>query len=212
MRAVDRYTLRVLSDEWAAQGPAPSLLDISRAGARLGPELRAAGFRVTRITLQDGSLASLGERLTGVMETFDAICCRDVLELADDWTEVVGRLARRLRPGGILLYSVGAASVTRGPLARLVHHWFGSGADPDRLPSRRRALPVVDLIAALRPLGLLPRELTALGGSAGAARAGWDAYMGYSVRRTERPAPAAGMRWKFTGTGERWIAGSRQTW
>lgn len=28
----------------------------------------------------------------------------------------------------------------------------------------------------------------------------------------ERPAPATGMRSEFTGTGERWMAGSRQLW
>jgi SAM-dependent methyltransferase len=212
MRGTDRYILRVLADKWAGRARTPSLLDIGRAGDNLGPELRAAGFGVTSITLEDGSLESLGERLGGVMETFDAICCREVLELVDDWVGVVGRLARRLRPGGVLLYSVGGAIATRGLFSGLMSRWLGGGLGPERPRSRRRPVPVVDLVATLRPLGLLPRELTALGARTGAARAGWDAYVGYSVRRAERTAPVAGTRWAFTGTGERWMAGSRQLW
>jgi SAM-dependent methyltransferase len=212
MHPVDRYVLRVLADEWGARARTPSLLDISRTGDALTAELRRAGFRVTNLTLQDGSLESLGERLAGIMDTFDAICCRDVLELVDDWAEVLGRIARRLRPGGVLLYSVGGATSTRGLFRRLVQRWLGSGLGPDRPTSRRRPVPVVDLVARLRSFGLVPRELTALGGTAGTARAGWDAYIGYSVRRADRPAPRAGMRWEFTGTGQRWLAGSRQLW
>lgn len=212
MRAIDRYMLRVLADEWTPRAAAPSLLDISRAGDGLGAELRKARFRVTSITLQDGSLESLGERLAGVMETFDAICCRDVLELVDDWDVVLGRIARRLRPGGILVYSVGATTAAPGLLPRLMQRWLGSRPTVERTTARHRPVPAADLVATLRPFGLLPRELTVVGASAGAARGRRDAYVGYSVRRADRSAPLPGMRWEFTGTGERWMAGSRQVW
>ena len=212
MRAIDRYMLRVLADEWAPRAAAPSLLDISRAGDGLGAELRKARFRVTSITLQDGSLESLSERLAGVMETFDAICCRDVLELVDDWAVVLGRIARRLRPGGVLLYSVGGTIAAPGLFPRLVQRWLGSRPTLDRTSARHRPVPATDLVATLRPFGLVPRELTVLGASTGSARAGRDAYVGYSVRRADRSARPHGMRWEFIGTGERWMAGSRQVW
>lgn len=203
MRAVDRYMLRVLADEWTPVAATPSLLDISRAPDGFGTRLRKARFRVTSITLQDGSLESLGERLAGVMETFDAICCRDVLELVDDWAGVLGRIVRRLRPGGVLLYSVSGPPAAQGLLFRLARRWLGSRPASDRTASRQRSVPAADLVATLRPLGLLPRELTVPDASA---------YVGYSVRRAARSAPPAGMRWEFTGTGERWMAGSRQVW
>jgi hypothetical protein len=35
------------------------------------------------------------------------------------------------------------------------------------------------------------------------------AYVGYAVRRSDPAPPVIGMRWEFTGTGERWTAGRR---
>jgi SAM-dependent methyltransferase len=208
MRAADRYVLRVLAEQWAGPARVPSLLDISRGGDQLSGELRTIGFRVTGLTLQDGSLEYLSERLAGVTDTFDAICCRDVLELVDDWTEVLGRIARRLRPGGVFLYSVGCATPARtGLLPGFVREWLGLDPAPASRP-HRRTVTAIDMVATLRRLGLLPQEMRALGREiARTADAGWEAYAGYSVRRVDRLAPASGMRWDFAGTGERWIAG-----
>jgi len=110
VRMADRYILRVLANRWPRPARIPTLLDISCGREGVGAELGRIGFRVTGITLQDGSLESLSERLAGVTATFDAVCCRDVLELLEDWAEVVGQLARRLRPGGVFLYSVGSGT------------------------------------------------------------------------------------------------------
>jgi SAM-dependent methyltransferase len=210
MRAAERYVLRVLADQWAGPARMPSLLDIRRADDALAAELRAIGFQVTGLTLQDGSLEYLSERLAGVTDTFDAICCRDVLELVDDWTEVVGRIARRLRPGGVFLYTVGCATPARTRLLPgFVREWLGLDSAPDtRL--RRGTITALDMTATLRRIGLLPREMRAFGQDvARAAGPGWAAYAGYSVRRVDRLAPATGMRWDFSGTGERWITDRR---
>ena len=174
-------------------------------------ELGRIGFRVTGITLQDGSLESLRERLAELPAAFDAICCRDVLEMMENWAEEVGRIARWLRPGGVFLYSVGGGAPPRRRLlpaarASLAGDGFGAG----RTLARDRSIEAADLALRLRLVGLLPREITAPGGeTARTVAPNALAYVGYSVRRSEPPPPAVRMRWDFTGTGERWIAGRR---
>ena len=211
MLATDRYILRVLSARWPRPARIPTLLDISSGREGVGMELGRIGFRVTGITLQDGSLEGLSERLARAPATFDAICCRDVLELMEDWAEGVGRIARRLRPGGVFLYSVGGrARPRRRLLPQLVRRWLAPGLGTGGTPERDRSIEAADLAATLRRVGLLPREITAPGGETARTVAPKAvAYVGYSVRRSDPPPPVVGMRWDFTGTGERWIAGRR---
>jgi SAM-dependent methyltransferase len=209
VRTADRYILRVLANRWPRPARIPTLLDISRGREGLGMELGRIGFRVTGITLQDGSLESLTARLPGVTATFDAVCCRDVLDLMEDWVEVVGRIARWLRPGGLFLYSVGSGTPPRRRLLpQLVRRWLGLGTAATL--DRDRSIEAADLAATLRRAGLLPREMTEPGDETGRTVAPKSvAYVGYSVRRSDPAPPVIGMRWEFTGTGERWIAGRR---
>jgi SAM-dependent methyltransferase len=209
VRTADRYILRVLAHRWPRPARIPTLLDISRGREGVGMELGRIGFRVTSITLQDGSLESLTARLPGVTATFDAVCCRDVLDLMEDWVEVVGRIARWLRPGGLFLYSVGSGTPPRRRLLpQLVRRWLGLGTAATL--DRDRSIEAADLAATLRRAGLLPREMTEPGDETGRTVAPKSvAYVGYSVRRSDPAPPVIGMRWEFTGTGERWIAGRR---
>jgi SAM-dependent methyltransferase len=211
VRTADRYILRVLADRWRRPVRIPTLLDISRGREGVGAELGRIGFRVTGITLQDGSLQSLSERLAGVTTTFDAICCRDVLELVEDWAEVVGRLARRLRPGGVFLYSVGSGTPQRRQrLPRLVRRWLASGLGTAGILERDRSIAAADLAATLRRAGLLPRGMTVPDSETDPALTAESVtYVGYSLRRADPAPPVVGMRREFTGTGERWIAGRR---
>jgi SAM-dependent methyltransferase len=198
MRTVDQYVLRVLADRWAAPTRTPSLLDVSRSGNGMAEEMARVGFRVTRITLEDWSLETVNERLAGLSRHFDAVVCREVLELVDDWQEVVGRAARRLKPGGVFVYGV-----NRGPgrrwLDRLTPRWL-------RAP-HQSTVAAGDMSAILRRMGLLPREIIALGAKSIAADS--TAYLGYSIMPADRPAVGSSMRWDFTGTGARWIAAAR---
>jgi SAM-dependent methyltransferase len=211
VHTADRYILRVLANRWPRPARIPTLLDISRGREGVGAELGRIGFRVTGITLQDGSLQSLSERLAGMTTTFDAICCRDVLELVEDWAEVVGRLARRLRPGGVFLYSVGSGTPPRRQrLPRLVRRWLASGLGTAGTLERDRSIAAADLAVTLCLAGLLPGEMTAPDRqTAPAVAADSVAYVGYSVRRADPAPPVIGMRWEFRSTGERWIAGRR---
>jgi SAM-dependent methyltransferase len=196
MRTVDQYVLRVLGDQWAAPARTPSLLDVSRDGDGIARELAQVGFRVTRVKLDDSSLETLSERLAGIHRHFDAVVVRDVLEAVDEWRDVVSRSVRRLRPGGVFVYGVSAG--TRRPwLSRLL---------PRRLrPRGRPAVPAGELVAILRRSGLLQRETIS---HAADALDATTTYVGYSIMRGD-PALATQMRWDFTGTGERWLAGAR---
>jgi len=206
----DRYILRVLSTRWPRPARIPTLLDVSRGREGLGMELGRIGFRVTGITLRDGSLESLTERLTGLPAMFDAICCRDVLELMEDWTEGVGLIARWLRTGGVFLYSVGSGAPPQRRLPQLVRRWLASGLGSAGALERDRSIEAADLAATLRRAGLLPREMTAPGGeTVRTVDPKAVAYVGYSVRRSDPTPPVIGLRWDFAGTGEHWVAGRR---
>ena len=172
MRAPAYYVLRLLADRWAPPARTPFLLDVSRGADGVAAELERVGFRVTPITLMDSSLETVSERLAGLSRDFDAVVCRDVLELVDDPREVIGRAARRLRPGGVFVYGVGPG---RRPLARILPHWLA--------PRGRPVVPPGDMAALLHRLGLSPREVIPLDGGA---------YMGHSVMRADRPVPATG--------------------
>jgi SAM-dependent methyltransferase len=197
VRRVDQYVLRVLADQWATPARTPSLLDVSRRGDGIVEALARAGFRVSCVTLEDSSLETLSERLVGMSRHFDAVVIRDVLEVVEDWREVVIRAARRLRPGGVLVYGV-SESAMYGQVGRFLPWWLRS-----RL---RTTVSTGELIAILRRIGLLPRELISLGAESieGASRA----YVGHSVMRADL-APSTPMRWDMTDTGERWIARTR---
>jgi len=193
MRTVDQYVLRVLGDQWAAPARTPSLLDVSRDGDGIAAELARVGFRVTRVTLDDSSLETVGERLTGIRRHFDAVVVRDVLEAVDDWRDVVSRSVRRLRPGGVFVYGV-SAGTREAWLSRIL---------PRRLrPTRRPVVPAGELVAILRRSGLLQRETISLASDTLDAT---TTYIGYSIMRGDA-ALATEMRWDFTGTGERGLA------
>lgn len=172
MPALDHYVLRLLADRWAPPARTPFLLDVSRGADGVAAELARVGFRVTPITIMDSSLETVSERLAGSSRGFDAVVCRDVLELVDDPREVIGRAARRLRPGGVFVYGVGPG---RRPLDRMLPHWLA--------PRTRPVVPPGDMAALLHRLGLSPREAIPLDGGG---------YMGHSVMRADRPVPATG--------------------
>ena len=172
MRALDHYILRLLADRWAPPARTPCLLDVSRGADGVAAELARVGFRVTRISLADSSLETVSERLAGLSRGFDAVVCRDVLELVDDPLEVLGRAARRVRPGGGFVYGVGER---RRPLGRILPHWLAHRGRP--------VVPPGEMAMLLHRLGLSPREVIALDGGA---------YMGHSVMRADRPVPASG--------------------
>lgn len=205
MRTVDRYVLRVLADRWVTPGSGTTLrrsvLDLAPRPDALAAELAGRGFQVTSLALRDGSLHSLAERMVALPGSWDAITCRGILNAVDDWPELVGRLAARLRPGGVLIYSVEHGGTGWSSwLGGRVRRWVGLGG-PSR--QRPRSLPAPDLVASLRRTGLVPRHLMAFGDRGSARQAA--GYLGYSVKRVTVPQATPARRRDLTNTGERWL-------
>jgi SAM-dependent methyltransferase len=207
------YFMRVFGEQWTAPGRTPAMLDLCRGVSLMSLAFARLGFEVTRIGLEDGSLEDLGERLERLGRRFDLICCYDVLEHLDDWQNVLGRLGRRLRSGGLLLYSL-EARAGRGPRwLRAARRWL-RGASGSRASLRGDRSPTAgEFNAGLRAARLLPRESVTLTGDGrwwarpATAPAGAGSFAGFAVRETDHPAAVAPMRWDFHGTGERWLVG-----
>jgi SAM-dependent methyltransferase len=195
MRPADRYALRVAGARPRTSFEAPTLLDISAHGDGLPSVFTRLGFLVTRMTLGDGSLQSLTDRLAATDATFDVVCCRGVLSLVDDWPELVDRIGGRLRPRGVFFYSVNRP----GTVAERARHWFARATRrPMPGPPIHRPVPIGELVPALRRAGLAPRQLV----TGDEADAHGTAYMGYSLRWDDRIASLDGLRREFAGAGE----------
>ena len=209
------YFMRVFGEQWTTPTRMPTMLDLSRDPSPMAHAFIRLGFDVTGLALRDDSLADLAERLERLNGRFDVICCHDILEHLDDWQRVIDGLARRLRPGGLFIYSVdngvetGAARAMRWLRAL----WRRPDGAPTVTSRNRRAPTAGELNAGLRAARLLPRESVTLGRGRGlsalaTAPARATSFAGFAVRETDRPAVAP-MRWDFSGTAERWLAGRR---
>ena len=207
------YFMRVFGEQWSAPRRPPAMLDLSRDARLMSPMFARLGFLVTRIRAGDTSLEELGARLESLEGRFDVVCCYDLLERLDDWDVVLRRVAARLRPGGLFLYSVEGRR-SRAPrwlrdAARRVRSWTGAtgSAAQDHAPTAG------DIAGAMRAARLLPREMVALRRTAewwravGTVHAESRSFAGWAVRDADRTPTVAPVRWEFYGTGERWLAG-----
>jgi SAM-dependent methyltransferase len=208
--------MRVFGEHWRLPARMPAMLDLSRDASPLSRAFTRLGFEVTALRLRDDALTDLAERLEQLTGRFDLICCHDVLEHVDDWRRVIVGLARRLRPGALFLYSVDYTVDGVGALGGRAMRWLravrrrlpGAGFVPLRSD---RTVTAGELTAGLRAARLLTRESVTLGGRRGlavvaTAPAGATSFAGFAVREADRLAVAP-MRWDFSGTGERWLAG-----
>jgi SAM-dependent methyltransferase len=171
------YFLRLVSEQWRRPRRIPSVLDLSRDTTGVAAMFTRLGFHVTGITLQDTSLQELSERLDAMTKRFDIISCAGVLEHVDDWGAIVRGIARRLRPGGVLCYSVtGLPTRARRFLLGLTRWWRGASPGTHERLDRDRFVPAGELRTVLRQVGLLPQEIVrhgyGIGYSAAAAAVG----------------------------------------
>lgn len=109
------------------------VLDLGCAGGFMSEALTKRGARVTGIDPAAEAIAAARARATAVGQSVDydlgvgehlpypngrfhAVVCVDVLEHVDDLRQVVGEVARVLKPGGMFLYD----TINRNPLSRFV--------------------------------------------------------------------------------------------
>lgn len=103
-------------EEWCAQRPPGSVLDVGCSDGAFGSVLRRHGHRVTgvdvvehdgvRTRVDEFHRADLNDGLPLAGERFDTIVAADVIEHLVDPGRLLDDLAQRLAPGGRLLVSV----------------------------------------------------------------------------------------------------------
>jgi len=110
------YILATLRDTGAAGGSA--VLDIGSGGGFLAATLADAGYDVVGIDPAMSAVRSAaqhvpasfvlgaGETLLFTNDSFEAVVCSEVLEHVDDVDAVLAEVARVLRPGGVLIFSL----------------------------------------------------------------------------------------------------------
>jgi len=166
-----RYLLEVLR-------PGCTLLDIGCGGGLLSEVLAAQGFRVCGIDPSAGSIEAArrhadetgldiayhvgtGERLPFDGESFDAVCCCDVLEHVDDLDEVVGEAARVLRPGGVFVYdTINRTWLSWLLMVKLVQDWLEVA--PKGLHAWEKFIKPGELAAKLERHGVQSRRVVGL--------------------------------------------------
>jgi SAM-dependent methyltransferase len=189
------------------------MLDLSHDASLMSPLFARLGFLVTRFRVGDTSLEELGGRLESLDGRFDVVCCYDLIERLDDWDTTLRRVAARLRPGGLFLYSVAGRGSRAPRWLRGVARWGRSLTGATGSPAHDHSPTAGDMAVALRAARLLPREMVALSRkadwwrAAGTVDAGSRSFAGWAVREADSAATVAPMRWDFHGTGERWLVG-----
>jgi 2-polyprenyl-6-hydroxyphenyl methylase/3-demethylubiquinone-9 3-methyltransferase len=163
------YFQRILG-ELAIAGRA--VLDIGCGGGYLAEAFAADGFQVTGLDPAVNSIRAAqrhaaetglqiryevgrGESLPFADETFDIVCCCDVLEHVDDVGQVLREAARTLKPGGVFLYdTVNRTLRSKLVVIKVCQDWIGFGAPNAHV--WEKFLQPDELMELLRAVGLTP--------------------------------------------------------
>ncbi|MEM9880798.1 MAG: bifunctional 2-polyprenyl-6-hydroxyphenol methylase/3-demethylubiquinol 3-O-methyltransferase UbiG, partial [Pseudomonadota bacterium] len=155
------------------------VLDLGCAGGFMAEALHECGAHVTGIDPAEKAIdaararatnmghdirydVGVGEHLPYADAAFDAVVCVDVLEHVSDLTQVIGEIARSLKPGGLFLFD----TINRNPIAH-----FGVitvaedilGLLPKGTHDPAMFIKPKELKAELLAAGLIPGPTTGLG-------------------------------------------------
>lgn len=118
-----------------------SLLDVGCGGGYLAEELSRIGLKVTGIDPSNKSIESAqlhsrqqglaidymvgsGEKLPFESNTFDYICCCDVLEHVKDFKTVITEISRVLKNGGIFFYdTINRTLISKLIMIKIMQEW-----------------------------------------------------------------------------------------
>lgn len=153
------------------------VLDIGCGGGYLAEAFAADGFQVTGLDPAENSIAAArrhagetgleiryevgrGESLPFGDETFDIVCCCDVLEHVDDAAQVLREAARALQPGGVFLYdTVNRTLRSKLVMIKLWQDWNLLGVNLPNVHVWEKFLQPTELAELLRMAGLIPGGL-----------------------------------------------------
>ena len=147
----------ILSEEFARLGCHVTGMDPAAAS------LKAASQHASGEGLRIGYCQARGEDLPLVDACFDAVLCCDVLEHVDDYKQLLGEVARALKPGGVLFYD----TINRTERSRLENILVAQDFPltsffPRHTHVWEKFIRPEELLAAFQPLGLKNRDMTGL--------------------------------------------------
>jgi 2-polyprenyl-6-hydroxyphenyl methylase / 3-demethylubiquinone-9 3-methyltransferase len=154
-----------------------TVLDVGCGGGFLAEEYARDGFIVTGIDPATRSLEAArqhaadhnlaidyregkGEFLPFPDGSFDIVACCDVLEHVDDFSQVLGEVARTLKPGGVFCYdTVNRTWLSKIALIKISQDWsFTSWTQPN-VHVWEKFIQPAELIAVMNHCGLANQEL-----------------------------------------------------
>lgn len=182
-----------------------AVLDIGCGGGYLSEAFAADGFQVTGLDPAVNSIAAArrhaaetglqiryevgrGESLPFGDETFDIVCCCDVLEHVDDLSQVLRESARTLKPGGLFLYdTVNRTLRSKLVLIKVWQDWNLVGFGAPNIHVWEKFLQPAELMQLLRAVGLTPGGVR---GITAAKRPAALLYGLWKIRRSGIRGPA----------------------
>lgn len=154
-----------------------SLLDVGCGGGLLAEELALMGFDVTGIDLSEklikvarthalqsglnvNYLIGDGDKLPFDDETFEVVACCDVLDHIEKWDEVIGEVARILKPNGIFIYdTINRTDYSKAVLIDLGQENESTRFMPPNLHAWEMFVKPEELEASLERYGLQNKDI-----------------------------------------------------
>jgi len=120
-----------------------TVLDVGCGGGYLTEKLAKAGFEVTGLDPSKNSIKAakvhakhenltikyvegFGEKLPFKSNSFDFVCCCDVLEHVKDFTLVIKEISRVLRSGGVFFYdTINRTKISKIVMIKVMQGWEG---------------------------------------------------------------------------------------
>ena len=147
----------LLSEQFSAIGCAVTGVD------RSVPTLQAARAHASQSGLDIRYLHGSAENLPVETGAYDVVCCCDVLEHVDDVDEVLGEIARALKPGGIFFFDTINRSLRSWLIAiKLAQDFPLTRLIPRDVHVWHKFIRPAELSALLDKHGLAQREMVGL--------------------------------------------------
>lgn len=169
------YLRRIFTEEFGKAVGRATVLDVGCGGGLFAEEMARLGFQVTGVDLSPRSImtaqrhaeqmglsityrVSPGEELPFENNTFDLVCCCDVLEHVSDANAVIAQSARVLKAGGMYLFdTINRTWLSKLMMIKLVQDWLRIA--PQNLHDWKQFITPSELHMLLVRHGLEPRDM-----------------------------------------------------
>jgi 2-polyprenyl-6-hydroxyphenyl methylase/3-demethylubiquinone-9 3-methyltransferase len=174
------YFHRVLTERLHTNPHGKATLDVGCGGGLLAEEFARLGCQVTGVDLSEPSLETarahaaasglaidyrtgVGEALPFPDQSFEIVCCCDVLEHVTDLDRVIAEIARTLTPGGAFFYdTINRTFLSKLFAIKLAQEWRATRFAPSGLHDWNQFIKPTELQALMGRYGLEPQEVVGL--------------------------------------------------